>query len=105
MAPKSRQLSHSHKDSSKTVKFVIHFAENSFQLCLTLPTLIFIFCFTGQCNEDTQFTCSSGERQCIPIDFAQDGDEDCSDGSDEYSTLRGSLKGPFNSYVDKMSGE
>ena len=45
------------------------------------------FCFTGQCNDETQFTCSSGERQCIPIGFAKDGDEDCSDGSDEYSKL------------------
>ena len=43
------------------------------------------FLFSGNCNDETQFTCLSGERRCIPIDFAQDGDEDCSDGSDEYS--------------------
>lgn len=51
--------------------------------------LLYILCSTidstyGQCNDDTQFTCSSGERRCIPKEFAQDGDEDCSDGSDEY---------------------
>ena len=76
-----------------------------FSVFFDMTNIDFISYFTGECNADTQFTCSSGERQCIPIDFAQDGDEDCSDGSDEYSTLRGSLKGPFNSYVDKMSGE
>ena len=43
--------------------------------------------FTGKCNEDTQFECSSGERTCIPKQFVRDGDEDCSDGSDEYSRL------------------
>ena len=50
----------------------------------------FVFRFSAKCNEQTEFTCSSGERQCIPIDFRQDGDEDCSDGSDEYSKFHNS---------------
>ena len=49
----------------------------------------FISYFTGKCNEDTQFECSSGEgeRTCIPKQFVLDGDEDCLDGSDEHSRL------------------
>merc|ERR1719410_275710 len=35
-----------------------------------------------KCDE-TQFQCLSGDRPCIPAEFENDGDEDCSDGSDE----------------------
>ena len=38
----------------------------------------------GSCDEETQFKCVSGDRQCIPLAFKLDGDIDCSDGSDEY---------------------
>ena len=71
---------------------------------MTLPTFIFIF-FTGQCNNETQFTCSSGERQCIPIGFARDGSEDCSDGSDEYSaSTTFLLEGRSDGTVDLLPG-
>ena len=51
-----------------------------------MTNIDFIFvCFTGECNDDTEFTCSSGEKRCIPISYVQDGDNDCEDGSDEYS--------------------
>ena len=33
--------------------------------------------------DETQFQCLSGDRPCIPAEFENDGDEDCSDGSDE----------------------
>ena len=35
-----------------------------------------------KCGEN-EFTCFSGDRACIPAEFENDGDEDCSDGSDE----------------------
>ena len=38
--------------------------------------------FLEKCGEN-QFTCLSGDRACIPAEFENDGDEDCSDGSDE----------------------
>merc|ERR1711971_40406 len=70
--------------------------------------LLYILCSTinstyGQCNDETQFTCSSGERQCIPINFAQDGDEDCSDGSDEYTDCEWSDWLPCNPCYNKTS--
>ena len=64
---------------------------NLFPVLLDVTNIDFCPFFTGQCNDDTQFTCSSGERRCIPKEFAQDGDEDCSDGSDEYSRFQNFL--------------
>ena len=51
---------------------IAHFYEKTFW---DLPTF-------KKCGEN-QFTCFSGDRACIPAEFENDGDEDCSDGSDE----------------------
>ena len=59
---------------------------------IIIPLVILLFLQTyvsfGQkisCDE-TQFKCvsASDDRQCIPKDFVNDGEEDCSDGSDEH---------------------
>ena len=79
-----------YQDSSKTVKFVIHCADYGTKslFSLDITNNDFYPFFTGQCDDDTQFTCLSGERQCIPKLYARNGYEDCSDGSDEYSRFQ-----------------
>ena len=59
------------------------------QIIIPLVTILFLHNFAlGQrisCDE-SQFKCVSAtdDRQCIPKDFVNDGEEDCSDGSDEH---------------------
>ena len=71
-----------------------------------MTNIDYIFvCFTGECNDDTEFTCSSGEKRCIPINYVQDGDADCSDGSDEYSaSTTFLLEGRSDGTVDLLPG-
>ena len=47
------------------------------------------------CNKD-KFNCTIGNLQCIPWLWVCDGDEDCTDGSDEADGLCGLLI--FNLY-------
>uniref|UniRef100_A0A1A9VH15 Uncharacterized protein n=1 Tax=Glossina austeni TaxID=7395 RepID=A0A1A9VH15_GLOAU len=39
------------------------------------------------CSPD-EFTCKSGEGECIPLAWMCDQSKDCSDGSDEASCIR-----------------
>ena len=50
----------------------------------------FIFPVEVDCNQD-YFNCSIGNLHCIPLLWVCDGDEDCTDGSDEDDGLCGLL--------------
>ena len=49
-----------------------------------------IFTDEVNCNKD-KFNCTIGNLQCIPWLWVCDGDEDCTDGSDEADGLCGLL--------------
>uniref|UniRef100_A0A8B9TH92 Very low-density lipoprotein receptor n=1 Tax=Anas platyrhynchos TaxID=8839 RepID=A0A8B9TH92_ANAPL len=75
-------------------------------LCLLF--VLTCLCTAADCarakREESQFPCSNGEH-CIPLLWKCDGDEDCSDGSDESACVKKTLSWKCDGEKDCDSGE